>query len=85
MALLTLEKMLRGVVHNAKRATYDGRDLWIASLHRPGGGVVLGSIQPVESVEEGKRWLNKLAADHGIPRLHIDVMGSDDRRSTDEK
>jgi hypothetical protein len=54
---------MRGYVHNAKKCTFDGRDLWIASICDDKGHFSCRSelISEHETREAAYQWLNHMA------------------------
>lgn len=67
-----------GVVYNASRATFDGRDCWVASLCLETGKTLCShyigqNVQEVDDPAKGKRWLRTQAKRRGLKLVRIDV------------
>jgi len=66
---------MTGTVHNAKRATFDGRDCWIAALCDDRGKFTcrMPDISEHVTPAEASAWLRREARARGLGRLKIEV------------
>ena len=75
-----------GRIHNAKACTFDGRDLFIASLLDERGRIlqagtpeVYDSVSEHDSVEEARNWIIRQARRRDLPLARITLRRDDGR------